>query len=291
MQTNKFDEAIDIYNRFLRKYPDNHVYIDKLAYACLKKKNFEYAMELYKKSLSIENKNIPVIKNLAYIYSIAVSTDSAILLLSKGIMIDSTDMDLYLRRATLYYVKNYTKRALDDYLVILASGDTSKLYLKRIGIGYCNNLQPNLAISYLLGSYKMDSSDYETCNYLGQSYYKLKDMKNSIYYYDKGIKILTPFLSQLVYTYRLCAESQKSDGLYQDAIANYLKMQNLRPDPSLDMTLANIYDEKLNDKKKAIYYYEKFLSYFDESKMKFSSQYIDAVKQRLEFLKKNLSPE
>jgi tetratricopeptide (TPR) repeat protein len=196
-------------------------------------------------------------------------------------------MDLYISRAQLNYSKKYTKRALDDYLVILSSGDSSKLYLKRIGIGYSYNLQPKEAIYYLLKAYKIDSSDYETCSYLGQCYFKLKDMKNSIYYYNRVIKILTPVNAQLGLTYTLYAESQKSNGMYKDAIASYLKALEINPYPNIYMIIANLYDEKLNDRKNAIYYYQKYLDNLETFKISFSPEYVETIKKRLEFLKNN----
>jgi tetratricopeptide (TPR) repeat protein len=215
-----------------------------------------------------------------------MNSDTAIQLLTRGIEIDSTDMDLYLGRAQLNYSKNYTKRALDDYKVILASGDSSKLYLKRIGIGYSFNFQPREAIDYLLMAYKVDSVDYETCSFLGQCYYKIKDLKNSIFYYKKVLKILMPVYTQLGYTYDLCAESQKDKGDYRDAIASYLKAYAINADPNINMIIANLYDEKLNNKERAIYYYQRFLNTQKNSKMKFPPEYIEKIQKRLEFLKK-----
>ncbi|MGD0341395.1 MAG: hypothetical protein ABSA76_06790 [Bacteroidales bacterium] len=135
MQSNKYDSAISIYNKFFKKDSTNYIYSDKEAFGYLMKGDFPNAIELYNKSLAIYNKDLNAIKNLSYLYALTVSTDTAIQLLTNGIRIDSTDIDLYIRRAQLYYIKHYTKRALDDYLVDLASGDSSKLYLKRIGIG------------------------------------------------------------------------------------------------------------------------------------------------------------
>ena len=286
MQSNRFDDAIRIYNRFLRKDSANTVYLDKLAFATLKKGDYEYAKDLYNKSMAINDKNLTAIKNLSFLYASTMNSDTAIQLLTRGIEIDSTDMDLYIRRAQLNFSKNYTKRALDDYMVVLASGDSSKLYLKRIGIGYSYNLQPKEAIVYLLKAYKVDSVDYETCSYLGQCYYKVKDMKNSIYYYKKVLKILMPVNTQLGLTYVLCAESQKADEEYRNAIASYLKAYAINSDPNINMIIANIYDEKLNNKERAIYYYQRFLNTRKSSKMRFPPEYIEKVQKRLEFLKK-----
>lgn len=286
MQLNRFDDALSVYERFLKKDSTNCIYLDKTAFARLKKGDFADAIDLYNKSLSINQKNITAIKNLSYLYASTLNTDTAIQLLSNGIKIDSTDMDLYLRRAQLYYSKNYTKRAMDDYLVVLASEDTVKLYLKRVGIGYSYNLQPKEAIGFLLLAYKADSIDYETCSFLGQCYYKIKDLKNSIYYYKRAINILTPINTQLGLTFTLCAESQKDNQDYREAIDNYLKAYSINKDPNISMIIANIYDEKLNDKERAIYYYQRFLNTQKNSKMNFSAEYIEKVEKRLEFLKK-----
>jgi hypothetical protein len=51
------------------------------------------------------------------------------------------------------------------------------------------------------------------------------------------------------------------------------------------MIIANLYDEKLKDIPKAIYYYELFLDKINKSRMNFTPGYIDKVKERLEFLK------
>jgi tetratricopeptide (TPR) repeat protein len=285
MQFDKFDEAINIYKRFVKKDPTNYAYLDKMAFAHLKKEEFEFATELYNKSLSINNKNLTAIKNLAYLYSAVMRPDTAIQLLTRAIEIDSSDMDLFIRRAQMNYSLNYTRRAMDDYLVVLSSGDSSKLYLKRVGIGYCNNLQPEEGIKYLLKAYEKDPSDYETCSYLGQSYYKLKDMENSIFYYARVIKILKPVYTQLGLTYILYAESQKGNGMYQDAIANYLKGLGIKSDPNIYMIVANIYDEKLNDKENAIYYYQKFLDNIKDATINFTPEYVETIKHRLGYIK------
>ena len=287
MQSNRYDDAINIYERFLKKDSTKYAYIDKMALAYLKKEDFEYATELYNKSLSINNKNLTAIKNLAYLYSAAMRPDTAIQLLTRGLEIDSSDVDIYIRRAQLNYSLYYNTRAIDDYLAVLSLGDSSKLYLKRIGICYCNILQPEEGIKYLQKAYEKDPSDYETCSYLGQSYYKLKDMENSIFYYARVIKILKPVNIQLGLTYILYAESQKDNGMYKDAIESYLKAQVIKPDPNIYMIIANLFDEKLNDKKNAVCYYQKFLDNLKDARMNFTPEYAETIKTRLAYLQKN----
>jgi tetratricopeptide (TPR) repeat protein len=112
-------------------------------------------------------------------------------------------------------------------------------------------------------------------------------MSNSVYYYKKALDILTPVNAQLGHTYVLYAESQKGNENYKDAIDSYLKAYSFNRDPNLNMIIANIYDEKLKDIEKAIYYYQRFLNTQKSSKMKFTPEYIEKVEKRLEFLKTN----
>jgi len=287
MDYGKYDEAINIYKKFLINDSLNVNYLNKLAFATLKKGDNESAARLYNKVLQLDERNILAIKNLAYLCMVAKESETAIRLLTRGIETDSTDMDLFARRAQIYFSINYNKRALDDYLVLLASGDSSEFNLKRAGIGYSNNMQPKVAIIYLLKAYQIDSTDYETCSYLGQCYFNLEDIKNSIRYYNRTIKILSRVNGQMALTYSLLAMSQKSDGLYSDAIASYLNSLHVFEDPTIYMVIANIYDENLKDSKRAILYYQKFLDNLKKSKGPLSAEYIESVRKRMEYLKEN----
>jgi tetratricopeptide (TPR) repeat protein len=168
--------------------------------------------------------------------------------------------------------------------VILASGDSSKLYLKRIGIGYSYNLQPEEAIIYLLKAYKADSSDFETSSYLGQCYFKIKDFERSVYYYEKVLKLLQPVHTQMGLTYYLCAGSRYENKDYSGAISDYQKAFAINGDPNINMIIANLYDEKLNNKQRA--YYQRFLNAIKSSKIKYPPGYVEKIQKRLDFLKK-----
>jgi tetratricopeptide (TPR) repeat protein len=286
MQSKRYDDALRIYNRFLQSDSLNCTYLDKTAFAHLRKENFEEAIGLFNKSLSIDNKNLAAIKNLSYLYASTSRWDTAVAILNIGIKIDPADMDLYARRAQLFYLRNYTKRAMDDYLVILASGDSSKLYLKRAGIGYSYNLQPAKAIPYLLLAHKSDTTDYETCSYLGQCYAVTEDQKSSILFYKKAVKTLLPLHLQLGKTYFLCAQSMQDAGYNKDAVNSYKRAFEIDYNINNLMIIANLYDEKLGDKVNAIKYYRTFLESIKGSEIAYPSDYVDQIRKRLEYLVK-----
>jgi len=113
----------------------------------------------------------------------------------------------------------------------------------------------------------------------------MNDPKNSIHYYRRVVKLLTPITMQMGIATIMLAEAQKNAGFYKEAIASYLGAQKYSSDVNLYMIIANLYDEKLKDTPKAIYYYELFLDKTKKSQMRVEPDYIDKVKERLEFLK------
>jgi len=285
MQRGKYQESLNIYKRFYMKDSTDYIILDRIGFANLRMKKFYDAIELYNRSLALKENNTNALKNLSFLYASTKRVDTALQLLTRGIEIDPTDMDLYVRRAALNFSRNYTKRAMDDYLKILASGDSSFLNLKRTGIGYSNNLQPKKAIDYLLLAYQEDSSDFEVARYLAQDYNKINNLKKSAYYYRRIIKNLNPAVQQLNITYIFLAEVLKSDGLYKEAITAYLNGQEIRDDPNITMIVANLYDEKLNDIPNAIHYYQLFLDKIKEPVRFFQQDYIESIRKRLEYLK------
>ena len=290
MQEENYDESIGIYYRFYKKDYNNYIYTDKIGFTWLKKGDSEKAIDMFKRSLELNPKNTNAIKNLAYLYAGTIGGDTAIQLLSIGIAIDSTDMDLIARRAAINFTISNYELALDDYLKLLSSGDSSVLNLKRTGMGYGKLRQPKHAIEFLLKAYNKDSLDLDVLSNLGQNYFQLKEMKNSAYYYRSLIKVLGPFGTQLGLNYLLLAEALKSDNQYAEAISSYLKSQEFRSDNSVYMIIANLYDEKLKDTPRAIRYYEVYLNKIKNSKDKYDADYTESVRKRIESLKKLNKP-
>jgi tetratricopeptide (TPR) repeat protein len=290
MQEQKYDESINIYNRFYKQDTGNYVFMDKIGFASLRKGDSEIAIDMFNRSLAANPKNINAIKNVAYLYAVSHRIDTAIVLLTRGIDLDVTDMDLLARRAALNYSLNYTKRAMDDYLKILATGDSTLLYLKRAGIGYANNLQPEKAIPYLLKAYDKDTADFEVLRFLARNYERIKDLKKSAVYYMHIIDLLSPAIPQLGMNYILLAEVLKADKQYNEAISAYNKSQEYRNDNSIIINIANLYDEKLNDIPKAIRYYEMFLNRPKSNRDMFDNEFVESVRKRVESLKKNQLP-
>lgn len=287
MQKSQFKKAMPIYERFYKQDSTNTLFLDKMGFCNLRMGELDTAQYIFEKSLSINGKNIPTIKNLSYIYNKKNMIDTAIYMLNQGIKYDSSDMDLYFRRADIYYSQNLQFKAGADYLRVLASGDSSKIILKRLGIGLAYNNQHLEALYYLLMAYKKDSTDFEISSYIGQTYFKLKSYKKSIIYYEKVLKLLNIFNRQIDYTNTLIADSYRDSSLYNEAIKYYNKSLNSKYTARICMTIANIYDEDLKNYDKAISYYQLFMNNLDKSEFNLGPVYIENVKKRLDWLIEN----
>ena len=137
-------------------------------------------------------------------------------------------------------------------------------------------------------AFRLDSSDYEICCYLGQIYQRLKDLPKSGYYYSKAIKLLSPVQEQLAITYESLGDAQNKEGDRDGALISFLETFDIMYGPGLIMKIANIYDEYLGDSENAIKYYELFLEsdiYGSNGNSEYPPAYINQVKTRYDFLK------
>jgi len=254
MKETHFDDAIKIYLRFYYLDSTNYIILDKLGFAYLRKREFATSINLYNRSLAKNKENLNAIKNLSYLYPFVHKTDTAIQLLTRGMNIDPNDMDLYARRASIFYSRNRAKLYLDDYLKILASGDSSVLYLKRTGIGFFKSQQYKEAGEFLEKAYSKDTTDTEVLDYLAKSFHDLRNLKLSQYYYLKKIELLAPLSSELADTYVRLGYEYLADKMYNEAVEIFIKSNKMIRNPSLILAIANLYDERLNNVSKAIYY-------------------------------------
>ena len=284
MEEGTYDEAIKIYNIFYNNDSSNYVILDRLGFANLRKGKIKDAIGYYEKSLNSNSRNIDAIRNLSFLYPYVHKIDTAITLLSRAIEMDDEDIDLYARRGTIYWAKNYNKLALNDYLKILSLGDSSFLYLKRAGIGYSRNMQPDEGLVYLLKAHPRDTSDYETIDYIAQCYSMKQNFSESVTYYEKIIELLWPLSQQLGITHLNTGQTLSMDNQYISAAQHYLKSYELTKNPSMLMLIANAYDENLGNPAKAIPYYRQFLSQYKNAKVTYTPEYVNAIRERLKYI-------
>jgi len=286
MAQRNYDDAIKIYKRFYERDSVNYIILDRLGFAYLRKKEYRTSIDFFERSLDKHGENLNVIKNLSYLYPFVNKTNKAVEILTQGIEIDSMDMDLYVRRANIYFAQRIPDFYLKDYLNILASGDSSFLYLKRAGIGFAHSNMWKDATFMLEKAYKLDSSDYDVLDYLGLSFSRLKEHKKSLYYYLRKEAQITALSWELYQTYISIGYEYLAEKNYSEAVNYFLLSLEKGRNENLLMAVANIYDEKLNNVPKAIRYYRQFLSEARKQGTSMTDEYVGKVRKRLEYLEK-----
>lgn len=254
------DRALSLYQMMNKRDTTNTLVIDRMAACYLKKGWTRRSINAYRKSLELNEYGISAIKNLSYIYYKTNMPDSALVLLDKGIKADSTDVDLYSRRGDVYYGKTYYYRSQADYLRVLASGDTSAVMLKRIGIGLVANENHAKAEDYLLKSYLRDSTDAETCVVLAKCYLGLNQNDKKDFYFDKAVKQVSTFYKTLAGLYRTMGWAYFTKKQHKEASEYFKRSLEIDYDSDICRLLAStFYEYYLKDRANAIKYYTLFL--------------------------------
>ena len=113
---------------------------------------------------------------------------------------------------------------------------------------------------HLLIAYKFDSKDFETTYYLGKAYINSPSPKAGLYYFNKVDSLLQPDPKVLSSLYFDKQAIYSALGNYQEALKCYEMAYKFDPKPEYLYYIASLYQYYMNNKKKAIEYYEKFLS-------------------------------
>jgi len=254
------DLALAMYQTMNKRDTTNTLVMDRIAACYLKKGWTRRSINAYRKSLELNEYGISAIKNLSYIYYKTNMPDSALFLLDKGIKADSMDIDLYSRRGDVYYGETYYYRSQVDYQRVLASGDTTAVMLKRIGIGLIANDNHAKAEDFLLKSYLRDTTDAETCVVLAKCYLGLNQNDKKDFYFDKAVKQVSTFYKTLGGLYRTMGWACFLKKQYKESSEYYKRSLEIDYDSDVCRHLASsVYEHYLKDRANAIKYYTLFL--------------------------------
>jgi tetratricopeptide (TPR) repeat protein len=152
------------------------------------------------------------------------------------------------------------KLSADCFNKLLEQGDSGKFILKHLGISEYKNEMYKESKEHLLIAYKFDSKDFETTYYLGKAYINSPSPKAGLYYFNKVDSLLQPDPKVLSSLYFDKQAIYSALGNYQEALKCYEMAYKFDPKPEYLYYIASLYQYYMNNKKKAIEYYEKFLS-------------------------------
>jgi tetratricopeptide (TPR) repeat protein len=118
----RYDVALEVLYKMLKKFPDNSFYYDNCANNIIKQPNLEQkdidkAFELQNKAIELEPKNATYYSNMAWMYIVIGDLKNAEDFLNKGFNIDKNNNDIMTNFKLLKLMKKYKSKNLYNFFI------------------------------------------------------------------------------------------------------------------------------------------------------------------------------
>jgi tetratricopeptide (TPR) repeat protein len=146
------------------------------------------------------------------------------------------------------------------FKMLLDQGDSGKFVLKHLGISEFRNSMFKESREHLLMANQLDSNDFEINYFLGKAYLNSPTPETGLYYLNRVDSLLQPdpkIISALYYDKQ---SIYSAIGKYNEALKSYEMAYKYNAKPEYIFYIASLYQHKLDNKKKALEYYEHFLT-------------------------------
>jgi superkiller protein 3 len=293
LKQSKYKKAYTLFEQLHKQDTLNSEYVRQMGYCMQKNDELLKAFELYKKSYELNNKNLKTIIWLANIYANSQEYDTATTILDSAIISFPDNGSLYASRGNVSFKRSHHYRSTTDFKKAIELDYRSPWIKKKLA-------QSLFAIKEYEESKKIfeslivrDTADFQICNYLGNIYNEFKDYDKAILFYDYAIELLTPDPIIMSVIYRGYSNSYAGKGQYYKQIEFIKKQyeQRVLEYPRFPVymqypEIAEIYETKLNNKKMALKYYEKYWNVIKNDQ--YSKKQTELVLAKINHLKEDL---
>jgi len=290
-RTFKPSKAFVLYEKLHKLDSLNAEYIRKMARSKTSMGETLEAYDLLKKAHSIDATNLRVVYDLTKIQIESQLYDSAIVILNEVIKDFSTEGQLFARRGDAHYGKNHHYRSIPDYKKAMELDYISTKTKKRLGASLLAIERYSEARDILEQLIVRDTADYKVCVYLGNIYNELDKPGKGILFFDKATDIITPGPLVMSSIYRGKQFSYEKRGQFYKSIEMIQKRQKVLQGRYFSyyylLEIADIYENEIKDKNKAIKFYEQFLVVVKDAKW-YSEERKTAIETKINRLREDL---
>lgn len=288
----EFDKAFSVFKTLSEMDSLNNYLFRQMGICKIKDKKSKKAIPCFQRAIEIDSTDIKSYEYLSMIYQALGEYDRALSFLNKAIQIEPLNPGLYFEIGELHYSRNHHYKAIPAYLKSIKLGNDSPWLYRNIGTSYYRIMDFKKAKKYLLIAIR-EFKDPEIYHRLGKIYLELNQPDSSSIYLEKSLDILLPEPITLCSLYSDLAQSFIKKYEYEEAILRYEKIFKIEFRRSAryyyqnqaNIGIARIYEQNLNDKKKAIEYYMKIIN--NKSKYKNPNQ-IEYAEYKIKKLKEEL---
>jgi tetratricopeptide (TPR) repeat protein len=284
-RSEKYQEALSVYFKIDTAYNPNYI-IRSIAMCHDKLNQTEHARACYAEAWDLNPKDaysaLSLVKLLAnrqeYRYALRCS--------EAFILQDSTNLQMNVLNAFIYYNTDQYDEALQRFEKCLAQGDSTLLVNRSVGNIYYIQGKDSLALPYLNQAYLQDTTNMIVLYSLANINCKLKLYPEALVCYTKLLDRLTSNGNLHFLVLKGMGMSLEGNGTYQDAMSFYKqaiqKTQFIDDQMDVYYRLANICENGMKDYNQTLFYYGKYrLSLFNYQNSLKDEADIEEIEQKL----------
>ena len=302
-RADKYDQALDEYFRIEKK--DNSSYVNRSIAMCFDKLyQTDSAMVYYSRAWEIDPTDYYSATSLVKLNIRKEDYASALSNSEKFMLLDSANMQMNALNAFTYYNMDNYVEAVSRFEWCRATGDSSLIVNRGLGISYYFLEDDSCAHRYLNQAYIQDTTNNTVLYALASVNYNLEYYQESIDCYSKLIERNIPNKNALyTYFYGLGKAFEKNNS-FEAALHNYQYGIQYATSNSQKMdvyyAISSIYEHQFKDYYGAIHFYKEYRVHFfnylnslpendeaDIAKIKELKEKLDELDKHIAYLKEN----
>jgi tetratricopeptide (TPR) repeat protein len=241
------EDTLDI--EYLGKLADNYLKVDSVSDAKI----------VLKTLISLDSADQRSLARLANVHLESKEYAEAIMVCNRLLEIDSTNLTVHRIKGFSSFRNGMFPDARKSFMVLYDHGDSGKVVLKHLGICEIKEYKYSDARKHLLQLFAMDSTDHEVCFFLGRAFLNSGDPLRGLYFLDRADSLAQPDPQVMTAIYIEKVTLYTALNMYAEAVSTYEKAYAYNPKPEYLFFMASSYEFNLNNKKKALELYEKFI--------------------------------
>ncbi len=253
-------EAVNYLNEKIKTDSLNVEYLSQLGEFYNQIDSLRAAINIFERLVKLNSNDIKNANRLANLYIRNKDYDKAIIICDLVLQNDTVNKKFMRIKGIAAFTKADFDLAARCFNTLFEQGDSGKFVLKHLGISEFRNSFFKESREHLLMAYRLDSNDFETCYFLGKAFLNSPTPAGGLFYFNRVDSLLQPnpvVLSTLYYDKQ---SIYSAIGKHHEALKCYEMAFNFNPKPEYLFYIASLYQNKLENKNKAIEFYEKFLA-------------------------------
>jgi tetratricopeptide (TPR) repeat protein len=261
---NRYDSAVYYLSSYLLSDSLNYRTLVKIADNYHRLNEPDSTISYLLKANKIIQLNYYTSRLLANAYLKVEKYHSAIRICNQILEHDSLNLNFLKLKAFAYYQMDLMDEAAELYSRVVSLGDSSLLTYKRLGLSLIDVEEYDSAVNVLDLALQQDTTDYELYVSMGTAMARTLNKVNSVKYFNRALILMEPDTAVVAFILENQANVIRETLSYQDALALYLQVNELKPElPRILYAIGDLY-MALDQYEESIQYFEKIITIMEK---------------------------